>query len=49
MFFFCCGPQASSFSEMNPNVTAESQSIANLSENLSHGEPSHILLEGKFK
>ncbi|XP_010738184.3 protein CFAP20DC isoform X1 [Larimichthys crocea] len=37
---------ASSFSEMNPNVTAESQSIANLSEDLSHGEPSHILLEG---
>ncbi|XP_070707199.1 protein CFAP20DC [Pempheris klunzingeri] len=33
-------------STMNQKVTAESQSVANLSENLSHGEPSNILLEG---
>ncbi|XP_070759257.1 protein CFAP20DC [Enoplosus armatus] len=32
-------------SRMNQKVAAEIQSIANLSENLSHGEPSHILLE----
>ncbi|XP_032370199.1 protein CFAP20DC isoform X2 [Etheostoma spectabile] len=33
-------------SRMNQKMTAESESIAKLSENLSHGEPSHILLEG---
>lgn len=39
-------PQGSS--RMNQKVTTESQSITNQSENLSHGEPSHILNEGKF-
>ncbi|XP_039652329.1 uncharacterized protein C3orf67 homolog isoform X2 [Perca fluviatilis] len=33
-------------SRLNQKMTAESESIARLSENLSHGEPSHILLEG---
>ncbi|XP_030585559.1 protein CFAP20DC isoform X2 [Archocentrus centrarchus] len=33
-------------SRMNQKVTTESQSITNQSENLSHGEPSHILNEG---
>ncbi len=36
-------------SEMNQRVRAESQSIVNLNENLSHGEPSQILLKGNYE
>ncbi|XP_040890484.1 uncharacterized protein C3orf67 homolog isoform X2 [Toxotes jaculatrix] len=36
----------SSFSRMNQKVSAESQSISKLSENLSHGQPSFSLHEG---
>ncbi|XP_051271717.1 uncharacterized protein C3orf67 homolog isoform X1 [Dicentrarchus labrax] len=38
--------QGSPSSRVNQKVTAESRSIANLRENLSNGEPTHILLEG---
>lgn len=48
-FFFCCAPQGSSSSRLNQKVSGENQSIANLSKNLSQGEPSHIVLKGKFE
>ncbi|XP_013764123.1 protein CFAP20DC isoform X5 [Pundamilia nyererei] len=39
------GRKSKGSSRMNQKVTTESQSITNQSENLSHGEPSHILNE----
>ncbi len=48
-FFLCCALQGPPSSRMNQKVTAESQSTASVSEHLSHREPSHLLLEGKFE
>lgn len=47
-FSFSCALQGSTSIRMKQKVSTESQTMASLSENLSHGDPLHTHHEGKF-